>query len=188
MPAVVALHDKFADQNLVVIAVHDGSVKSIAEMDERIAGTRQTRWFGRDLPFLIALDGDGATTAAFGITTFPTPLLIDRDGNVVRRLDVGPSVPYDNETAISKLLGVAGKRPDWQDRFAEVYSLSEITRLRFIMEDTSISAGVKIRWVQHDSLLERGRLAELLANVSRQNSLEFRRQSCAVDVWSISEE
>jgi Redoxin len=85
MPALGALHDKFADQNLVAIAVHDGSVKSIAEMDERIAGTSQTRWFGRALPFLVALDGDGATTAAFGITTFPTFLLIDRDGNVVQR-------------------------------------------------------------------------------------------------------
>ena len=128
----MALHDQFADQGLVVIAVHDGSVKSIAEMDERIATARQRQWFGRDLPFLVALDGDGATTAAFGITTFPTSLLIDRDGNVVRRLDNGPGRPDDNEAEISKLLGVAAKRPSWQDRFAEVYCLAPGEVLRYV--------------------------------------------------------
>ena len=124
MPALMALHDQFADKGLVVIAVHDRSVKSIAEMDERIASARQTQWFGRDLPFLVALDGEGATTAAFGITSFPTTLLIDQKGNVVRRLDNGPGRPDENEAAISKLLGVDAKRASWQDRFASVYRLA----------------------------------------------------------------
>ena len=124
MPALMALHDEFADRGLVVIAVHDKSVKSIAELDERLVAVRQRRWFGRDLPFLVALDGDGATTAAFGITTFPTSLLIDRDGNVVHQLDNGPSVPDRNVAAISRLLGVDGKRPPWRDRFDEVYGLA----------------------------------------------------------------
>jgi RNA polymerase sigma factor (sigma-70 family) len=363
MPALMALHDQFADRGLVVIAVHDKSVKSIAELDERLAKVRQRQWFGRDLPFLVALDGDGATTAAFGITMFPTSLLIDREGNVVRRLDNGPSVPDANLAAISKLLGVAGKRPPWQDRFNEVYSpapgevlrhvkppfiperdkfitreisgpgnegsadfsmvlrwdgairprypadpslpsvlreiardsrdllpppdtfefseglqrlplpgdwivregttlearleafqravkaglgrsircerrrvtrdvvvvsgryaprpiskeypglhlstdnrdldsesgggegtwdellsaLSLITGLRHVNE-AMVPAGEKIHWTQHDSSLERGRLGEMLANLSRQTSLEFRRQERAVDVWLVSED
>jgi hypothetical protein len=62
-----------------------------------------------------------------------------------------------------------------------------ITGLRFI-DDTTKSAGAKIRWVQHDSSLERGRLAELLVNLSRQTSLEFRRQDRPVDIWSVIEE
>ncbi len=132
MPALMALHDQFGDRGLVVIAVHDGSVKSIAELDERIATARQRQWFGRDLPFLVALDGDGATTAAFGITTFPTSLLIDRDGNVVRQLDNGPGVLEDNEAELSKLLGVDGKRPSWRDRFDEVYSLAPGEVLRHV--------------------------------------------------------
>ena len=132
MPALMALHDDFADRGLVVIAVHDKSVKSIAELDERIAPSRQRRWFGRDLPFLVALDGDGATTAAFSITTFPTSLLIDRDGNVVRQLDNGPSIPDNNVAAISRLLGVEGKRPSWRDRFAEVYGLAQGEVLRHV--------------------------------------------------------
>jgi RNA polymerase sigma factor (sigma-70 family) len=362
MPALMALHDQFADRGLVVIAVHDKTLRSTAELDKRIADARQRRWFGRDLPFRVALDGDGATTAAYGITTFPTSLLIDRDGNVARQLHIGPSVPDDNVAAISGLLGVDGKRPPWQDRFNEIYglapgeilrhvkppfiserdefitreinapgnegpadrrlvlwwdgvirprypvgsslpdilrhivadggltapgdtfefadglrrldvpgdwivrdrttlegrldafrravkeglgrsihferrrvmrdavvvsgrysprpiskelpelhlsadnrdldsergggegtmdellsSLSFITGLRFVDEAT-VPAGTKIRWTQHDSSLELGRLAELLANLSRQTSLEFRRQVHLVDVWAVLEE
>ena len=66
-------------------------------------------------------------------------------------------------------------------------ALSLITGPRYINE-TIVSAGTKIRWTQHDSSLERGRLAELLANLSRQTSLEFRRQQRPVEVWSISED
>jgi hypothetical protein len=66
-------------------------------------------------------------------------------------------------------------------------SLSLITRLRFI-DDTTASASAKIRWTQHDSSLEPGRLAELLANLSRQTSLESRRQQRLVDVWFVTEE
>jgi hypothetical protein len=65
--------------------------------------------------------------------------------------------------------------------------LSTITGLR-IIDGATKSAGAKIRWVQHDSSLERGRLAELLVNLSRQTSLEFRRQDRPVDIWSVIEE
>ena len=66
-------------------------------------------------------------------------------------------------------------------------SLSFITGLRFV-NDATVPAGTKIRWTQHDSSLERGRLAEMLANLSRRTSLEFRRQARAVDVWSVGED
>ena len=132
MPALMALHDQFADKGVVVIAVHDGSVKSIAEMDERIAAVRARQWFGRDLPFLVALDGAGASTTAYGIASFPTSLLIDRDGNVVRRLENGPGGRDDNEAAICKLLGVLAKPASWQDRFLEAYRLAPDEVLRHV--------------------------------------------------------
>jgi hypothetical protein len=66
-------------------------------------------------------------------------------------------------------------------------SLSIITGLGFIDEAT-VSAGAKIRWLQHDSSLEHGRLAEMLANLKTQTSLEFRRRSRPVDVWSVVED
>ena len=101
MPELMKLNDQFKNKGLVIIAVHDDSVDSIAEMDEKLATARQKYWVGRDLPFLVALDGGGetrikysaqlergATTAAYGVTYFPTTFLIGRDGNVLCTLNV----------------------------------------------------------------------------------------------------
>lgn len=101
MPALMKLHDEFKDKGLVIIAVHDDSVDSIADMDRKLRDIRQKVWTGRDLPFLVALDGGGptrikytgttdrgATTAAYGITSFPTTVAIGRDGRVVGAVSV----------------------------------------------------------------------------------------------------
>jgi thiol-disulfide isomerase/thioredoxin len=96
MPELVALHEKYKDKGLVIIAVHDDSATDVAEMLAKLEKPKASFWHGKDLPFLIALDGGGqtevpghawkargATTAAYGITLFPTQVLIDKDGNVV---------------------------------------------------------------------------------------------------------
>jgi thiol-disulfide isomerase/thioredoxin len=101
MPALMKLYDQFKDKGLVVIAVHDDSVNSIADMEHRLESVRQKYWGGRDLPFLVALDGGGstrikyssftakgATTAAYGISSFPTTLAIGRDGKVIGQVSV----------------------------------------------------------------------------------------------------
>jgi thiol-disulfide isomerase/thioredoxin len=95
MPHLMELHDKYADKGLVIIAVHDDSVENIAEMEKHLEKIRKELWKGRDLPFLVALDGGGelpvegrhapvkgATTAAYGVQGWPTYVLIDRDGKV----------------------------------------------------------------------------------------------------------
>ena len=74
---------------------------------------------GRDLPFRVALDGggkcrirhsaqcdDGATTAEYGITRYPTTLLVDRAGTLVGEAD--PRDP-DLRDRIQRLL--AGPAP-----------------------------------------------------------------------------
>ncbi len=96
MPELMQLHDTYKDKGLVVIAVHDDSVESIEEMDKKLEKIKAGIWNGRDLPFLVALDGGGetqieghvekargATTAAYGIDSFPTKVLIDRSGRVI---------------------------------------------------------------------------------------------------------
>jgi len=101
MPVLMKLHDQFKDKGLTIIAVHDDSLASIQEMNLAMEKIRDQSWAGRDLPFLIALDGGGptritytdatdrgATTAAYGIESFPTTLLIGRDGRVVDRMSV----------------------------------------------------------------------------------------------------
>ena len=93
MPELMELHDRFADQGLVIVAVHDDTVASIAELDARCSEARKEIWGGRELPFHVAIDGGGkckisrrdgyargATTALYGINGFPTTLVIDKRG------------------------------------------------------------------------------------------------------------
>lgn len=101
MPNLMALHDKFADKGLAVVAIHDDTVASIAEMHEKCADARKKVWGGRDLPFHVGIDGGGqckvpgrnlrargATTAQYGINAFPTTLLIDKRGVLVERCSI----------------------------------------------------------------------------------------------------
>jgi prepilin-type processing-associated H-X9-DG protein len=139
MPKLMELHDALSEKGLVIIAVHDDSVGSIEQMDARLTKVRERYWDGRDLPFLVALDGggkiriegtdnttQGATTATYGITAFPTTVLIDTDGNVVGK------VSADNvEKEIERMLGVEAA-PAWRKRFDEVYRLDDGQILRRI--------------------------------------------------------
>ncbi len=100
MPDLMKLHDQYKDKDLAIIAVHDDSVASIAEMDAKLSDARKDVWGGRDMPFLAALDGggptrikysatveNGATTAAYGINRFPTTLIIDKRGVLIDEFD-----------------------------------------------------------------------------------------------------
>lgn len=137
MPQLMQMHDRYADKGLVIIGVHDDSAASIAEMDEKLAGVRQRLWEGRDIPFLIALDGGGrttipdtqrtaagATTAAYGINAFPTYVLIGPDGTVLDKVNPGRQL----DRRIEELLGLnesvaAPQLPGWERAFDEVYRL-----------------------------------------------------------------
>ena len=113
IPGLMKLHDQYKDRGLVIVGVHDDSVNSIAEMDQKLERPRKQFWNGRDLPFLIALDGGGqtrvagtgrfargATTAAYSVYGFPTTLLIGRDGIVRKEFTVRDlRVPEDQARA-----------------------------------------------------------------------------------------
>ena len=97
-----------------MIAVHDDSVDSIAEMDRKLDSVRKDVWGGRDLPFLVALAGGGSTRikytaldargsaiADYGIVSFPTTLVIGRDGTLLRQIDVRDANAHE---VVSELL------------------------------------------------------------------------------------
>lgn len=70
-----------------VLAIHvRGS--SLREMDERLKLTVRDLWKGRTLPFPILLDSTDKSTAAFGIQHYPSQVLIDPDGRIVRDGDL----------------------------------------------------------------------------------------------------
>jgi ankyrin repeat protein/thiol-disulfide isomerase/thioredoxin len=86
-PDLAKLHEEFGGRGLEVLAVHDGSLKSMDEMDEHLPDIARRYWGGKDLHLPIALDGsgDGSVFRAYGITAVPAVLLIDQEGRVVRR-------------------------------------------------------------------------------------------------------
>src|SRR5690606_38929166 len=95
MPNLMALYDDYHDRGVEVITIHDGSVATMTELNTTIGRLSEQHWKGRELPFPVLLDGGGetlipgtdtkargATTAAYGITAFPTTLVIDRQGRI----------------------------------------------------------------------------------------------------------
>ena len=82
---MIGLYQDYADHRdkFEVIAIHDQSVKSFAELDEKLPKIKRQFWQGNDLPFPILLDTTGATEKLYGIHAHPTHLLIDPAGKLV---------------------------------------------------------------------------------------------------------
>jgi thiol-disulfide isomerase/thioredoxin len=98
MPELMSIYDEFHGKGLDVIAVHDNSVGSVAELEGKLAEIRRKEWNGRDLPFPVAIDGGqrgepgsnsrGENVTAYGVTGFPTTFVIDRNGEIVESLNL----------------------------------------------------------------------------------------------------
>ena len=105
MPKLMELYDAYPKDKLVIIGIHDNSVADLKEMRSNLETVKKELWGNRELPFRIALsgkvddkEGEGSSGQAitdYGITGFPTTLLIDRQGNLVGELNI-------HETAESK--------------------------------------------------------------------------------------
>ncbi len=66
-----------------ILAFHDATVKTLAEMDAKLTRTVAEVWKGKPLPFPILLDATGKTIRELEIRAFPTLVLIDPKGRVV---------------------------------------------------------------------------------------------------------
>ena len=141
VPALMAIAQAFPEDKLMVVGIHDDSVGSVKEMDEKLSRAREKIWLGRDIPYPVAIDGGGATkiegtdvsargatTAAYGITFFPTAVLIGPDGKVLGRFHA-PKLD-DKIAGLEDVLGVRAKRPAWRERFDTVYGLKDGEVLR----------------------------------------------------------
>lgn len=85
IPEMMALYEAHADHRdkFEIIAIHNSTVNSIEEMDEKTKYIREHYWQGKALPFPQLIDKDNKTIDALTIRAFPTALLIDPEGKLV---------------------------------------------------------------------------------------------------------
>jgi hypothetical protein len=74
---------KDARDKFEIVAFHVGNEKSFDEIDKNLTSFRQLYWFDRHLPFPSLIDSTGKTAKLYGVTAFPTTVLIDPDGKLV---------------------------------------------------------------------------------------------------------
>jgi len=90
LPELIAFYEDHAEHRgqFEVLAIHDDAVKSLAELDKKLASIKRNQWQGKDLPFPILLDGNKKTHDRYGVRGWPTGLLIDPDGKLVGEASV----------------------------------------------------------------------------------------------------
>lgn len=86
-PDLVKLRDKYEAQGLVVLAIHDDSVKTLEKMNEKMEPVLRTVFGGNHPKLPMALDSPGEKNVfnSYGIYAIPAVMLIDQQGRVVRR-------------------------------------------------------------------------------------------------------
>lgn len=84
MPRLTAFYEEHKDQSdqFTVLAFHEPSVKSLDDLDKKLAPIVKSHWKGKALPFPIVLDSTGKTVRSYGVRGYPTLVLIDPDGKV----------------------------------------------------------------------------------------------------------
>lgn len=73
-----ALREKFE-----LVAVHDSHAKTLEEVDEKTAQVRAEEWGGKNIAFPSLLDAGNVSVPAWGISFFPTTVLVDPQGLLV---------------------------------------------------------------------------------------------------------
>lgn len=82
------LWDEFADMQdkFAIVAVHNPhpQAQNFEELDKRLEEKGLIKRWGRNLPFTVILDNSKTSTAAYGVQAYPTTVLIDPEGKVVK--------------------------------------------------------------------------------------------------------
>ena len=109
-PDLVKLRDKYQDQGLIVLAVHDASLKTLVELNEKMGPVLRRVFDGNPPRLPTALDGPGDQSVfhAYGIYAVPAVILIDQQGRVVQRYHHAGKAEL--EADVRTLLGGLSKR------------------------------------------------------------------------------
>jgi thiol-disulfide isomerase/thioredoxin len=86
MPKLIEAQQEFRQWGVAFIAIHDNTVETAKQLEDKLARLATRAWQGQSLPFPVALDageGRGQVHRLYGVKRWPTTLLIGRDGTLV---------------------------------------------------------------------------------------------------------
>jgi thiol-disulfide isomerase/thioredoxin len=90
MPDLMAIQNRFKDKPVAWISIHTPEPKSFEAIDEKLAKIQDNELNKRTLPFTQAIDQPasetdetGNTGQQYGVTQWPTLIIVDQQGNVV---------------------------------------------------------------------------------------------------------
>jgi hypothetical protein len=85
LPRLITFYERHKDERdrFEILAFHDGTAKTFEELDRKTEDVREKVW-KQALPFPVLLDASGGTTKRWGVHAFPTTVLIDPEGRLVR--------------------------------------------------------------------------------------------------------
>ena len=85
LPNLMKFYEEHKDHRdkFEILAFHVEFAKDFADYDKKMQNVKKNLWQGKDLPFPVLLDATKQTIEAFGITAFPTTILIDPEGKLV---------------------------------------------------------------------------------------------------------
>jgi hypothetical protein len=126
VPAILELADRFKKEGLVVVGVQvdldreKNPIDNVQKLDDVLAQVKKDAWGGHDLPFPVAIVpphptplgekftapayADSPVAADYGVTQYPTVLLIDRKGVLVSEL-------VDSDQSLALLGKTLGLQP-----------------------------------------------------------------------------
>jgi len=86
LPNWVDFAEEHADDRdkFVILAVHDPQATDFAMLDKRLKPIIREHWHGKPLPLPIVLDTTGETVKNYGISSWPTAVLINPEGKLVK--------------------------------------------------------------------------------------------------------
>ena len=81
------MYEQFKDRrkDFEILAFHDAKATDFAQLDAKLRDLKSEVWGGRDLPFPILLDRTGETLRRYGVSSFPTVIVIDPKGPMVSK-------------------------------------------------------------------------------------------------------
>ena len=101
-PYIKQWHTKYADEGLVVIAVHSPEFRHERDLDNVRAYLADN-----DIEYAVPIDNDFSVWNAFGNRAWPTVYLIDKQGRLVYR-HIGEGAYATTERRIQELLAEGG--------------------------------------------------------------------------------